>query len=348
MRVIPPLTITPAMITSSTASEPLLPSAYAGGTTYALAAFVSVATDYTIYQSLAAGNVGNTPNISPTFWKIVGLIETAWLIGTTYALNDVVSYNHVIYQSLQAANIGNNPFNSPLFWSNSGATNKYRCFDTLRNTTTVQASPITVVLTPGVRVNSLATLGLIADSVRIRMVSSAVTVYDQTINLIQRQVVDWFDYFFEPFYNRTSVVVFNLPPFTNGVITIDITRISGNVECGTIVLGTCVDLGKTQYSAVSDAINFSTITRDTFGNSILIARRNVPKTTQQVWAPAAVVNKINNVRDLLNAVPAVWSGLDDNTQPYFESLLILGIYKGFSIALNMPDFVISTIELEEV
>ena len=63
MRVIPPLTITAAMLTSSSATEPWAPSAYAGGTTYAFGDVVSVAADFTIYESLAAGNVGNTPNI---------------------------------------------------------------------------------------------------------------------------------------------------------------------------------------------------------------------------------------------------------------------------------------------
>jgi hypothetical protein len=54
------------------------------------------------------------------------------------------------------------------------------------------------------------------------------------------------------------------------------------------------------------------------------------------------------VRSLLNAVPAVWAGLTDDTEDYFPSLLILGIYKQFSIALTSASKATITLELEEV
>src|SRR3989304_3030512 len=136
MRVIPPLTITAAMLTSSSATEPWAPSAYAGGTTYAFGDVVSVAADFTIYESLAAGNVGNTPNISPTWWRVVGPTETAYNAATTYAIGDTVSYVHRLYESLAATNIGNTPVISPTWWLDVGATNRWRMIDVQRNTAT--------------------------------------------------------------------------------------------------------------------------------------------------------------------------------------------------------------------
>jgi hypothetical protein len=41
----------------------------------------------------------------------------AWLIGSTYALNDAVSFNGSSYISLQASNTGNEPDLQPTFWS---------------------------------------------------------------------------------------------------------------------------------------------------------------------------------------------------------------------------------------
>jgi hypothetical protein len=338
------------MLTSSTAADPLTgTAAWSSGTTYANGD-LAYGTDGIIYQSILSSNLGNQPSVSPIYWEQVGYLEPAYAGGTTYALNDTVSYLHRIYQSLQASNTGNTPLTSPAWWEDVGAVNRWRCFDVFRNTATVAASPLTIVVTPGKRIDSAALLGLVADSVRIRMTSVAGggTVYDETIDLRTRYVDDWYTYFFNEFTFKLSTVVFDLPPYSDGIITIDITRATGKVSCGSLVIGSFADLGKTQYSAESDALNFSTIERDDFGNTTLIARRTVPKTTQQIWTNKGNTNRLVAVRTTLNAVPAVWSGLDDNDQDYFEALLILGVYKQFTINLAYQDYAVSTIELEEI
>lgn len=349
MRVIPPLAITPSILTSSGATEPMAPATWGAGTTYGNGALVLVTADHMIYQSLHAANTGNTPNVSPLDWDPVGFIEAAYNSGTTYGAADTASYLHRIYQSLQASNIGHTPLTSPTWWTDVGATNTWRMFDILRNTQTVNASPLVVVLTPGVRVDSIALLGLTADAVQISMTSSPFgTVYDQTVSLVTRIIANWYDYFFLPFYSKLATAKFDLPPYSNGIITITITRASGNVGCGSLVLGTSVYLGKARYNAQNDTLNFSTVDRDAFGNSILVPRRNVPKTIQQTEATSASVNLLRAVRDILNAVPAVWSGLDDSGAEYFEALLILGFYRKFSIDLSYPRNAMINIELEEV
>ena len=78
MIVIPPLPITESRFTSSTVAEPYAPTAYAGGTTYAADAIVSVTADFRIYKSLAGSNTGHTPSTSPTWWKVIGYTETAY------------------------------------------------------------------------------------------------------------------------------------------------------------------------------------------------------------------------------------------------------------------------------
>ncbi len=301
MRVIPPLAIIPALLTSSTCAEPhASETAYNAATTYALDAVVVVAADHRTYQSLQAGNVGHTPISSPTWWLDIG------------------------------------------------PTNRWKMFDLLRNTQTEQASPLTVVITPGVRCNSLALLGLVGDSVTVTVTSGGVTVYTHTQDLNTREVLDWYDYFFEPFSTMPSLVLIDLPPYTNAIITVAITRTTGNVSCGSLVLGSYVYIGGTQYNAESDALNFSTVERNTFGDTLLIPRRTVPKTYQTVVCKKSRVNKVRDLRDALNAVAAVWSGLDDITDGYAEALLILGYYRRFSINVAHPDDAIITLELEEI
>lgn len=68
MKIIRPTAITDAILTSSTVAEADY-AVYNPSTTYALGARVIVTTgDHHIYESLQAGNTGNTPASSPTWW----------------------------------------------------------------------------------------------------------------------------------------------------------------------------------------------------------------------------------------------------------------------------------------
>ena len=402
MRVIPPVTMTDATITSSTAAEPFAPPAYSASTTYGYGDIVAVAADFQIYEALAGGNLNNPPLSSPAWWRVLGYTETAYNAATAYNLNDTCSGNHRIYQSLAAANQGNAlpvlPATSTDYWIDVGATNKWAMFDLARNTQTVfggaGASTATIVVTPGVRINSLALLGLVADAVSISVSSGGRIVYpyayDSTktyskgqccnlsgattykslteanlghsppnpgywsvvpgayTSLATRNVLDGYDYFFMPFATLPSVIVFDIPPNTNNVITITLTRSNGNIKCGSFVVGTYGYCGESQYTAMSDALNFSTISRDLYGNSTLIPRRTVPKTVSTLRVASTHVSRIIDIRTALNAVPAVWSGLDDTTNDYFEALLILGVYKQFSINADQPSSALISLELEEI
>ncbi len=74
VKLVDPVTITDAVLTSSNVAEPSGgdPAAWAVGTTYALGATVYRATTHRVYRSLAASNVGNTPETSPTWWQRLG------------------------------------------------------------------------------------------------------------------------------------------------------------------------------------------------------------------------------------------------------------------------------------
>ena len=302
MKVIPPLTITNSILTSSSVAEP------------------------------AAG-------------------ETAWNSATNYTVGTQVirTTTHKIYQNLIAGIDAGLPESTPARWVEVGTTNKWAMFDLLRNTqTSLAATSLTVVLNPVVRVNSLAVLGVVADSVTITMVASSVTVYTTTVNLVARNTTTYTDYFFGTFGKNPSLVLIDLPPYSSSTITITFNKASGTILCGACVVGNYVDLGDTQVNAQSDSLNFSTIARDTFGGAILNPKRSIPKTNQTTFINKTSVNKIRDVRELLNAVPAVWTGVDDSTDGYFEALLILGIYKRFTIDLTYNEYAIVTLELEEI
>jgi hypothetical protein len=314
MRVIPPFedvtAISASMLTSSSIAEPYSgESAYNPATTYALDAVVIDTTKHRKYRSLQGSNTGNALPAAPTL---------------------------------------DNPNPATAWWQDIGPTNRWAMFDMLRDTLTTSASPITVVITPGSRVNSIALVGLVADSVTVTVTVGASTVYTHTKDLNTREVFDWYDYFFEPFSTQPSMVLWDLPPYTNAVITVTISRASGDVSCGACVVGSYEYVGAVQYDAQDDTVNFSKIERNFDGGSILLPRRNVPKTTQVLLVDKARVNRIRALRSGLNARPAVWSGLDDDSDGYFEALFLVGYYRRFMISLDHPTKARITLELEEI
>lgn len=302
MKVIPPLTITSALLTSSTAAEP-------------------------------------------------GPGETAWSAATNYTVGQraIRTATHRVYQAIVAGVDAGLPENTPTRWLDVGPTNRYAMFDLARNSATVDASTITVVITPGKRINAIALLGLVADHVDITMTVGATTVYSFSEDLSTRTTTSWTEYFYGEFGVRPAVVRFDLPLYSTAVLTVTLSISTGNVLCGALCIGTAVDLGRVELNPRSDALNFSRIDRDAFGNATLVPRRTVPKTTQTLLVDKGRVNKLIDVRNALNAVPAVWSGLDDATgDGYFDALLILGIYKQFSIDLSQEQHATATLELEEI
>lgn len=364
MRVTPPVDITTLKLTSSAAAEPHDPAAYSAGTTYAFGAIVKVAADFKIYESILPANTGNTPSINPIWWRALGPTEAAYNAATTYALGDTVSssVSHRIYESLSAGNVGNPlpvlPETATAKWLDVGPTNRFAMFDLSRNSQTVCPSPLTIVIAPGERINTLGLAGLSASEVQISATSvmGGGTVYPNAysesatgiFDLKTRIVNDGYDYAFEPFTTLPSMAIFDLPAFSDIIITVTITAGSGNVKCGALVVGTYIYIGDIQYGVTNDGMNFSTVTRDVWGNATLVPRRTIPKTSQTLTISADRINRCKEARVLLNALPALWTGIDDNTSSWFDMLTILGIYTQFQIgAVNNSQAEIN-LSLEEI
>jgi hypothetical protein len=109
-KVMQPFVVTDAMLVSSNLYE-TAPAAYAVGTTYALGAYAAVSGllgEMLIYKSLQAGNIGNTPASSPTWWvyssstygNYIGINFGVYNIG--YRVVDPQTHN--IYENLVANN----------------------------------------------------------------------------------------------------------------------------------------------------------------------------------------------------------------------------------------------------
>jgi len=351
MNVIEPLAITDARLTSSTVVE-TAPTAWNSGTTYALndtASTAGAAGLITVYKSIQAANLNHATS-DAAWWVSIGTTYQVWSGAVTYALADkaISTTTHKVYESLQAGNL-NHAFTEAAWWLELYPTNKWAMFDALRDTKTVVPSTLTFVLTPGVRCNSIALLHVLANSATITVTSSAVEVYTTTLDLNIRRTFGWYDYFFGQFATRESVVRFDLPPYTNAVVTVTLTATSGNVELGFCGIGTFLYLGTTVQGAESDVLNFSSVTRDFAGGiSNIVQRRNVLKGGYSLVTEKYRVDAIAEFREHTGATPMVWCPLTDDTDGWFYALLILGFYKRFAINAQHPEHAIISLDLEEI
>lgn len=306
MIVLPPLTVTPAMLTASSIAEP------------------------------ASG-------------------ETEWSAGVTHTLGATVvdSTLHKKYECLATIYSSTPPYLDTTHWKDVGPNNRWAMFDTLRNSASSATTSFYVTITPGQSINSLALLQVEATRILVTATSVAYNgggtpFYTNDINMAVRTTSGWFDYFFGGMVTgRPSTIMFDIPEHSD--VVLHITFYGETATCGACVIGNYVNLGWTQPGATVEALNFSTFDRDLLGNSTLVPRRSVPKTMQTIYAKAADIESIVAVRNTLNAVPAVWSGLNDSLDDnYFELLLILGFYRSFTIDIDNPAYIKIDLELEEV
>jgi hypothetical protein len=153
----------------------------------------------------------------------------------------------------------------------------------------------------------------------------------------------------ETLNGRDSLALFDLPPFSNGIITLTLNAASGNVACGAFDLGMYQYIGEMVYNAESDVMNFSTITRNIDGSlSELTPRPNVPKIIAQIVVDKAYVNAVRTLREALAGQPATWAGVTDNSDGFCETLLMHGKYNVFRINMDQPMQSTISLEVEEI
>lgn len=161
-------------------------------------------------------------------------------------------------------------------------------------------------------------------------------------------MLNGYDYAFEPFSTQPSLAYFDISPYSDIIFTVTISSLSGNIKVGSIIVGSNTYLGEVVTGARGDALNFSTIDRDIYGNATLVPRRSVPKITANLVVESWRVNKIRDVRTSLNAVPALYCGQENGQSNWFDTLLVMGVYKTFDITADSSSRASITLEVEEI
>lgn len=368
MRVLPPISIRDAMLTSTSVAESDY-AAWAIGTTYAVGDRVMISTRVsTVTMTIASPGVvswssNGLADATPISFTTTGALPTGITAGTVYyVLNRTAStfqlssepggppivttgsqsgthtataQIHKNFESLVASNTGNHPaIDDGTKWFDLGPTNRWAPFDLLRDTGATVASPMTYVITPGERIDALGLMGMVADFVTITVSSGGSPVYSYTEDLRTRAVASWPDYFFSAFTYKADLGLFDLPPFSDGIVTISLTRASGSPTLGGIFMGRSIYIGEVQYGPTASARNFSKFDRNDFGDAAFIKRRSIPRVTFNARVQKANADRVLSLQEELNALPCLWSALDDPTHPYFRPLFVFGVYQKLDLTMD--------------
>lgn len=273
----------------------------------------------------------------------------AYSAATTYALADKVMYEHRNYESLQASNNAHTPTDpASAWWLDLGPTNRWAMFDTYINTgTSYDTTPgaFKATVQPGIT-TAVALLDISnASSVSVKMVNGSTTVYDQTINLDDSIITDWYSYWFDPFDIKSDVLFTGLPVYYNGQITVTVTpSVPGaTVSLGAAMFGTIAEIGQVQYGATSEITDYSKKSTDDFGVTTLIQRSYAKRTTYTLELENTELRRVYSILAALRATPAVWvaSDLVD-----LSILTVFGYYKDFSINVAYPTYSTYSLEIE--
>ena len=273
-------------------------------------------------------------------------VETVplYAAGTTYALAAIVRYNSRLYESLVSSNLGNTPSTSPTKWLDIGPDNTHAMFDNEVNSVTTATSPFVTVIKPLAIFDSLAYLGLTGTSlnVKIQNGTGGPEVYNRTIPLDDTPILDWFMYYFEPYDILSEVVLTDIPPYTNGVITSTLTG-STNVQIGSLIYGTVYTLGGTQYGASVGIKDYSVKTTDDFGNTTFVQRAFSKRLEAEIYMDNTKLNFNYKLLSDLRAIPSVWIGSDDDQ---YKPLIVFGYYRDFNVTIRYPTYSLCSLQVE--
>jgi len=279
-----------------------------------------------------------------------------WAVGTPYTAGDTVRVVtagvHKVYEALVNVTGGSTPEVDVLAavpkWAEVSATNRWKAFDTKVGSQTSQATSITYTLTPGVVVDSVAFLNMDAATIRIVSTDPVVgVVYDKTTDLISTVITgvagvyDWYTYFFSSEFKLADLVLIDLPPYLNTVLTITITYTGGTAKVGGIVLGVLANLGITQYSPTVGIHDYSIKEVDDFGVYSVTQRAFSKRMSCDIIIEKASIADVQNLLASYRTTLLVWIGSED-----YASLIVYGFYKDFNIIISYPSFAICSIDIE--
>ena len=214
-------------------------------------------------------------------------------------------------------------------WLFVSKTNKWCQFDQLISVPTRAASPYTFVLKPTGFVSGISLFGLVGTSCHISATSGDSTIFDQTYNLDGTIITSWWEWLFEPYAQKRSVIVYDFPPYLNPTITITISG-SGTVEVGDCQIGLVKSIGDVRKGSGFKIYDYSTVSTNTFGVPKFLKRKATRGLSLLIIVENNRLEYFEKIMTELLSSPCVWI---PSTSDKYRFLGTMGWYTELEVVI---------------
>jgi hypothetical protein len=268
---------------------------------------------------------------------------------TTYAVGAKVLdlATHKIYSSVVASNVGK-PLTDTAYWLDNGYDNRWRMFDSSISSQTTGTSPITIGVVPASRFDSIVGLNVSASSITLNVVDpTAGLVYSKVIQMVNYVGINnWYDYFYKPMLRMTDFVIEDIPPvFSNSTISMSFYSTS-TPAIGTLIIGLSKTLGVSEWGAKLGIVDYSVKTVDTFGGYTIVPRNFSKRADFSIQVPTDQVDDVFTTLAAYRSTPIIYMGSNTGAKQQFNSAILYGYYKDFSISIAYSGYSVCTMQIE--
>lgn len=282
--------------------------------------------------------------------------KAAWAVGTAYTVGQEVMVTtpniHKIY-ICRVNSTGHNPPDNiydgttdPVtgYWSLVSATNRWKMFDQQTGSKTSQTGTIEVSLTPGLLYNSVAFFGLECDELNVTVMRGAVEVYNTDVVMKDLYEIDgYFDWFFAAIEKKETVVLTDLPAYTDTVMTITADAGAATCKIGEMVVGKFARIGVCEHGTTIGILDFSRKETDADGFTTIEQRRFANTVDYGIVLQSNKVNRVKRLLAQYRATPIVYIGDED-----LPETIVYGFFNDFSIVIENFNMSSCSLQVEEL
>ena len=198
--------------------------------------------------------------------------ETVWNAAHSYAVGDLAALvsTHYIYLSLASGIDAGSPDVTPLRWRKLRPTNKWAAFDWYKSTAIKYTGTLTMTVKPGI-ITDMAFFGLQGDTIRVvcKYAATGVVYYDSglvSLSLYLSGDLEWEFWFGTPKQQAGYRISGLYPADAQVEITLTASLVTGVAAIGIWCLGSFAPIGSPDYGFTCEAVDYSRIKIDDYGD----------------------------------------------------------------------------------
>jgi len=276
----------------------------------------------------------------------VTITETEWTAGS-YNTGVQRYKGTTLYEVIASPSTADDPtvgvVADPPTWKDIGAINQWKMFDGKYSSQTIDDTEISVTINIASITNSIAALNVDGETLSVTMTDSIDgVVYDVEIDLIDNSgVIDWWTFYFLEYSQIFDVTLTDLPAYASADIEVTLSRTSGNVKFGELVLGQTRTIGNTAFGSSVGILDYSKKQADEFGNYFIEQRAFSKRAEYDVQIETTEIGGIHRFLSSIRGTPCVFIG--DETS---EATIVYGFYRDFDIIISNPALSVCSMSVE--